>query len=200
MPHLKKAELIEGRVYMPAAIRKSHSSAHADMITWLGVYRAATPGVNLNDNGTVRLDEENEPQPDASLRIETPSVGTSRVSEDDYVEGPPELAVEVAGSSASYDLHEKLIAYQRNGIQEYVVWQIYENQLDWFRLVEEKYVAFVPDEHGIIRSRVFPGLWLDVDSLLAGDLAQVLAVLQQGIQTNEHTIFGQRLQEENSEQ
>lgn len=193
MPHVKKAELIEGRVYMPAAVRKSHSTTHAEIITWLGVYQAATPGVNLNDNGTVRLDKKNEPQPDALLRIETANLGTSRVSADDYIEGPPELAVEIAGTSASYDLHDKLHAYQRNGILEYIVWQIYDQQFDWFHLVESAYQPLLPDENGIIRSRVFPGLQLDVESLLAGDMAEVLAVLQQGIQTEEHTAFVQRL-------
>lgn len=196
MPYLKKAELIEGRVYMPAAIRRSHAKAHADIITWLGVYASSTPGVELDDNGTVRLDEENEPQPDAFLRIEPEPLGTSRVSADDYIEGPPELAVEVSGSSASYDLHEKLKAYQRNGIQEYVVWQIYEQCLDWFQLIAGEYEPLLPDDDGIIRSQVFPGLYLDMDSLLAGDMAQVLNVLQQGLQTKEHAAFVQRLNEQ----
>ena len=193
MPHVKKAELIEGRVYMPAPVRKSHSTAHAEIITWLGVYQAATPGVNVNDNGTVRLDKKNEPQPDASLRIETENLGTSQVSADDYIEGPPELAVEIAGTSASYDLHDKLHAYQRNGIQEYLVWQIYDQHLDWFHLVEGVYKPLLLDENGIIRSQVFPGLQLNVESLLAGDMAEVLAVLQQGIQTQEHAAFVQGL-------
>jgi Uma2 family endonuclease len=197
MPHLKKAELIEGRVYMAAAVRRSHGKAHGNIMAWLGMYSVATPGIELIDNTTVRLDESNEPQPDASLRIETESVGSSRVSEDDYIEGPPELAVEIAGSSASYDLHEKLQAYQRNGIQEYVVWQIYENRLDWFQLVEGKYEPLPPDADGIIRSRVFPGLHLAVESLLTGDMAEVIAVLHKGVQTKEHAAFVQYLRGEN---
>ncbi len=76
------------------------------MICWLGVYKAATPGVGLADNATVRLDAENEPQPDALLRMEIG--GQSQITADDYLEGAPELIVEVAASSASYDLHEKL--------------------------------------------------------------------------------------------
>lgn len=195
MLHLKKAELIEGSVYMSSAVRISHSSSHADMITWLGIYRVATPGVTLHDNGTVRMDEENEPQPDASLRIKAEAIGASWVSEDDYLEGAPELIVEVAASSASYDLYEKLNVYQRNGVQEYIVWQIYENCLDWFVLEEGKYVALQPDADGIIHSRIFPGLYLAVDALLAGDMAKVAAVLQQGLQTEEHAAFIRRLQE-----
>lgn len=196
MPQLKKAELIEGRVYMPSPVKISHGSTHADIITWLGMYRAMTPGVLLVDNGTVRLDEENEPQPDASLRIESEEMGTSRRNSDDYVEGAPELVVEVAASSASYDLHEKLKVYQRNGVKEYLVWQIYENRLDWFELREGQYVTLKPDTDGILRSRVFPGLHLAVDALLAGDLATVLSVLQAGLHTEQHTEFVRYLTQE----
>lgn len=195
MPHLKKAELIEGRVYMSSAVRMSHGRSHAEIITWLGMYWIVTPGVDLIDNGTIRLDEENEPQPDALLRIASKTIGISQESEDDYLEGAPELIVEIAASSASYDLHEKLHVYQRNGVQEYLVWQIYENRLDWFVLEEDKYIALQPDANGILRSRIFPGLQLAVNALLAGEMQKVAAVLQQGLQTEEHAAFVRRLEE-----
>ncbi len=108
-------------------------------------------------------------------------------------EGAPELIVEIAASSASYDLNDKLNAYQRNGVQEYIVWQIYENKLDWFILAEGRYVALVPDEQGILRSQVFPGLWLSVEALRGKDGATLNTVLQQGLQTAEHQEFVQRL-------
>ena len=153
----------------------------------------ATPGVDVQDNTTVRLDTDNEPQPDALLRIEPEVGGNSRISEDDYIEGAPELIVEIAASSASYDLNDKLNAYRRNGVQEYIVWQSYENRIDWFRLEAGRYVCLEPDETGIIKSGVFPGLWLAVNALREGNLAEVLAILQQGIQTVEHQTFVQRL-------
>ncbi len=181
MPHLKKAELIEGVVYMPSPVRAKHSSAHADMMGWLAAYRAATPGVSLHDNATVRLDADNEVQPDALLRLDPAQGGRSRLSPDDYIEGPPELIVEIASSSAAYDLHDKLKVYRRNRVREYVVWQIFEQRLDWFYLTGEgEYAPLLPDEAGIIHSRVFPGLRLAVASLLNGDLAAVLAELQRG--------------------
>jgi Uma2 family endonuclease len=127
-------------------------------MAWLGAYWIATPGVDLQDNPTVRLDADNEPQPDALLPIEPEVGGNSLIGEDDYIEGAPELIVEVAASSASYDLNDKLNAYRRNGVQEYIVWQTYENHLDWFSLQDRRYVPLLPDERGIIRSRVFPGL------------------------------------------
>jgi Uma2 family endonuclease len=195
MPHLKQAELIEGVVYVASPVRANfHGQPHASIVGWLLVYSAATPGVYLADNATVRLDADNEPQPDALLRIEPEVGGNSRVTEDDYIEGAPELIAEIAASSASYDLGDKLNAYRRNGVQEYIVWQSYENKLDWFRLREGRYVVLEPDGEGIIRSEVFPGLWLSVAALQGGNLAEVLAVLQRGLQTPEHQAFVERLQ------
>ncbi|MBW4468179.1 MAG: Uma2 family endonuclease [Pegethrix bostrychoides GSE-TBD4-15B] len=193
MPQLKKAELIEGVVYVSSPVRVIHSQPHADIMTWLGVYRAATPGVAAYDNPTVRLDADNEPQPDAVLRRETG--GQSRISADGYLEGAVELTVEIAASSTSYDLHDKLRVYRRNGIPEYLVWRTYSQQLDWFYLEDETYKPLLPDEAGILRSRVFPGLWLAGNPLLSGDLPAVLATLQQGIHSSEHQQFISQLQQ-----
>ncbi|GET43138.1 Uma2 family endonuclease [Microseira wollei] len=192
MPHVKKAELIEGIVYMPSPVRhRRHGKPHAAIIAWLSDYWLATPGVDLGIETTVLLDLDNEPQPDALLRIE--NGGTSQISEDDYVEGAPELIVEIAASTASYDLHDKKKAYRRNGVQEYIVWQIRKNSLYWFRLEQGKYVSLKPDENGVIRSQVFPGLWLAVPALLSGDLATVMAVLPEGINSAEHGDFVNQL-------
>lgn len=194
MPQIKKAELIEGVVYMPSPVRfKGHDAPHLQMVTWLGVYLGGTPGLSAGDNATVRLDPDNEPQPDILLRLEKAKGGRSEISDDDYIEGAPEMIVEIAGSSASYDLHEKLTVYRRNGVQEYIVWQVYEQRIDWFALQDEQYVKLQPDEHGIIRSRIFPGLWLDVNAMLKGEIANFLAVLQQGLATPEHQTLVEQL-------
>jgi len=193
MPHLKKAELIEGVVYMAAALRfRSHGQPHGWLITWLGVYASSTLGVELGIEPTVRLDLDNSPQPDAVLLIEERYGGQARLSEDDYVEGAPELVAEIAASSAAIDLGDKKRAYRRNGIKEYIVWQVFEQKLDWFALQEGEYVP-LPIDAGVIRSRVFPGLWLAVDDLLAGNMAQVLAVLQEGLATPEQAVFVKQL-------
>jgi Uma2 family endonuclease len=194
-PDLKKAEFIEGRVYMPSPVRaKSHGKPHGHLMGWLEVYCAATPGVECYDNTTVRLDLDNEPQPDALLRIEPEKGGHCHISEDDYLEGAPELIVEIAASSTSYDLHEKLRVYRRNGVQEYLVWRVYDKQIDWFALANEEYVRLTPDATQVIRSQVFPGLRLDVAALLAGNLAHALTELQKGIGTPKHVAFVERLQ------
>ncbi len=191
-PHVKKAELIEGIVYMASPLRiTEHGEPHGSIVTWLGVYKAATPNIQLGDNCTVRLDAENEPQPDALLRITVD--GQSTISEDGYVEGAPELIVEISASTASIDLHDKLKAYRRNQVQEYLVWRVYDGEFDWFRLREGKYIKLQPNEKGIICSEYFPGLWLAQASLITGDLAQVLAILQQGLNSSEHQNFVTKL-------
>ena len=197
MPHLKKAELIEGIVYMASPLRfESHAEPHANIIGWLALYKAATPGVRLGDNATVRLDIDNEPQPDALLRIE--KGGQSIISQDDYVEGAPELIVEIAASSASYDVHQKLNVYRRNQVQEYLVWRFYEQEFDWFRLQAGEYIKLEPDSDGIMRSQIFPGLWLDKNALLMGDLGKVLVILQRGLETTEHRDFVNKLTDNHS--
>jgi Uma2 family endonuclease len=191
MPDGVKAELIEGIVYMAAAAVRArhHGNPHALMLTWLGVYHAATPGTYIADNTTVRLDLDNEPQPDILLCLDAAIGGQSRISEDDYIEGAPELVVEIAASSASYDLHAKLDMYRRNGVREYLVWQMYENEFFWYRLDTGRYIEAGPDEQGLIESQVFPGLVLDVTALLARDLATVLAKLQRSIGSGLHQDF-----------
>ena len=194
-PDIKKAELIEGVVYVSAAVRiTSHGEPHFAVITWLGAYVASTPGVRAADNATVRLDLDNEPQPDVLLRIEPQAGGQSRVDDDDYLDGAPELVVEIAASSVSYDLHDKLRVYRRNGVREYVVWRVHDRQIDWFALADDEYRRLEPDADGILHSTVFPGLRLAGEALLAGDVATVLTELQQGLDTDEHAVFVTRLQ------
>jgi Uma2 family endonuclease len=167
-PDIKRAELVEGVVYVASPLRSDvHGMPHADIVVWLGTYRSMTPGVYLSDNATVQLDDKNEVQPDAILWREEP--GGARLTEKGYVEGAPQLVVEVAASSASYDLHDKLGAYRRTGVREYVVWRTLDRAIDWLRLRAGEYVRVEPDERGLIESEVFPGLRLDVAKMLAGD-------------------------------
>lgn len=191
----KKAELIEGIVYiMPAALRfRSHGQPHGRILTWLGNYEAMTPGVALGVEPTVRLDLDNEPQPDAVLIIIPEAGGQTRISEDDYIEGSPELVVEIAASSVAIDLHGKKQAYRRNGVREYIVWQVLDEKLSWFSLQEGEYLELAPNEEGVLQSRVFPGLWLAVNELLTGNMQVVLNVLQTGLQSVEHADFIDKL-------
>jgi Putative restriction endonuclease len=195
MPEDCKAELIEGIVYMSAALRfRSHGKPHSHLNVWLATYQIFTPGVEIADAPTVRLNADNEPQPDIVLFIDPQMGGQSRLSQDDYIEGAPELLAEISASTVSIDLGSKKTAYQRNGVQEYIVWRVLDQAVDWFYLDNGKYVDLCPDADGIIRSRQFPGLWLDRSALLNGDMPQVLTVLQLGLATTEHQTFVQSLQ------
>jgi Uma2 family endonuclease len=197
MPKVKKAELIEGVVYVTSPLRhRSHGKPHAVVMTLLSAYWSATPGVDIGDNSIVRLDLDNEPQPDVLLRIE--SGGQSIVSDDDYIEGAPELIVEIAASSAAYDLYDKKQVYRRHGVQEYIVWQVFDRKVDWFSITEGEYVPLQPDDNGVVKSFVFPGLWLAVPLLLAGEIVNAIAVLQSGLTSPEHAQFIELLSHQSS--
>jgi Uma2 family endonuclease len=194
MPETVQAELVEGVVYVSSPLRADdHGEQHADTVGWMTLYRAATPGVRVTDNSTLFLDLDNEVQPDVMMRVTPDAGGTSRLREDGYVEGPPELIVEIAASSASYDLHDKRNAYRRNGVQEYIVWRVLDGAIDWWELVEGQYVPLPADEAGVICSHVFPGLCLDVAAMLAADLARVMAVQQARLGGEAHAAFVARL-------
>ncbi len=193
IPDLKKAELIEGVVVVPSPVRVFHHGVpHSWLVAWLLFYRGHTPGVQTADNTTVRLDESNVPQPDATLFIVRG--GQARVDQDDYLSGAPELVAEVSSSRVAQDLGPRLEAYRRNGIREYVVWRVADAAIDWFVLRRQQYEP-LPLTAGVYRSEVFPGLWLSPAALVAEDLAAVLHVLQEGIASAEHAAFVARLQQ-----
>jgi len=177
---IKKAELIAGIVYVASPLRfLSHGKPHSQLTTWLGIYQARLPNLEVGVEPTVRLDEENEPQPDVALfRVG----GNARIDQEGYITGAPELIVEIAASSASYDLHSKKQIYEATGVREYIVWRTLERQLDWFILDQGRYQPLAPDGEGILRSREFPGLWLHLPALLRDDMATVLRTLDQGCQ------------------
>ena len=175
-PEIKKAELVEGVVYVGGRVRTTaHGEPHALVVGWLGLYAAEKPDLHVANSTTVFLDERNEVQPDAVLLRFEP--GVVRETEDDFVEGAPQLIVEVALSSASYDLHDKKEAYRRSRVREYVVLRTLDDALDWFELRDGAYARREPDERGIIESGQFPGLRLHVPSLLARDAAGVIGAL-----------------------
>lgn len=166
-----------------------HAEPHADLMGWLWLYKTMTPGVRLGDNPTVRLDRDNEPQPDVVLRLDEQVGGQSVIGAEGYVEGAPEFIAEITASTATIDLGDKLQAYRRSGVREYLVWQVFDEQIDWFQLQEDEYIGLVPDAEGIMRSQIFPGLWLDRKAMIVGDMQRVMAVLQEGVSGSDHQTF-----------
>ncbi|WP_373539377.1 Uma2 family endonuclease [Chamaesiphon sp.] len=164
---------------------RSHAQPHSQIMTWLGLYQANVPSLIVGIEPTVRLDLDNEPQPDAVMFI--PGRGAS-ITEDDYIAGAPELVVEIAASTVSIDLHDKKAAYRRNGVQEYIVWRTLEREIDWFSLQDGEYIRLKLDDKGVIKSQIFPGLWLAVEAMLSGSMADVLAVLQSGLNSIDRSL------------
>ncbi|GAB4139776.1 MAG: Uma2 family endonuclease [Planctomycetaceae bacterium] len=196
MPNLKLAERIEGVVYMPAAIRhEQHGHPHSLVLGWLGHYVAETPGVDFGDNSSLQIDADNDPQPDAYLFIRPEKGGQCRITEDGYLKGAPELIFEISASSASRDLNQKKTVYRRNGVQEYAVWKVMENEIVWFQLDNGQYVEMSANENGLFKSQVFPGLWLDDPAIRNSELKRVLTVQQTGCESAEHQKFVNQLAE-----
>lgn len=158
-------------------------------MAWLGVFRASTPGVQSYDNATVRLDDENVIQPDCSLLLDPARGGQATIDEDGYISGAPELCAGISASSASLDLNAKFRVCRTHGVREYIVWRVFDKELDWFVLRNADYVRLAPSEEGLVKSTIFPGLWLDPATLLRGDLALVLQRLRDGLASAEHAAF-----------
>ncbi|HUY90309.1 MAG TPA: Uma2 family endonuclease [Pirellulales bacterium] len=190
-PEIKCAELIGGIVYMPSPVSVEHNDMDGSLGIWLGTYRVATPGTASGHNGTLFL-QDDTPQADLNLRI-LPDYGGASWVEGSYLHGVPELLVEICRSSASYDLHVKYDLYQAAKVPEYLAVLLYEREIRWHVLEGDSYQLLSPDADGLLRSRVFPGLWLDGQALLAGDMSRVLKRLQDGLQSPEHQQFVERL-------
>jgi Uma2 family endonuclease len=194
MPDLKKAELLNGVVYMPPPVSTgSHGMPHSDLLLWLGSYRIQTPGVDQSTDGTLRLEGDNDPQPDASLFVLREHGGSAWLDEKGYLCGRPDLVAEVAATTASYDRNQKLDVYRTAGITEYLIHRTFDGEIDWFVLRDGQYQPIPAEADGTVRSVAMPGLWLDPAALVRRDMARVMAVLQAGLASPEHAAFVDRL-------
>ena len=207
-PVVYSAELLQGVVHItrrresqngkemivPPISAGGHSQPHASLITWLGSYAAFTEGVAaLSPITTILPSRTTGLEPDAVIRILPESGGGSTIGGDGFLHGTPELLAEISFTSGSRDFGKKYDAYEAEGVPEYLIWRTAEKEVHWFALKRKKYVALEPHSDGTLRSGQFPGLWLDVPALLAGDMAKVLATLQQGIASPEHAAFVSKL-------
>jgi hypothetical protein len=177
-PDIKKAELISGMVYVPSPARYAyHDRQQQLMYLWIVTYSFDDPGLATSLNATIFLTDDGEVQTDVALFRIDQEGATIHLDDEGYLVGTPDLVVEIAASSAAYDLHDKMELYRLAGVPEYIVWQVLENRIDWFVLQDGAYVPHPPDANGIIESRRFPGLRLAVDRMLALDRSAVLATL-----------------------
>jgi hypothetical protein len=197
-PASQRAELIEGIVFMSPPISNLHSDGHGLLYLLLKHYALATPRVGATLCASLRLDGQNEYQPDATLRIKSGALARSKIASDGFLEGAPEFAAEIAVSSAGYDLHEKKAVYQRCQIREYLVWQVMDSKIHWFSLEDGQYVQLQPLTDGVICSHVFPGLWLNFPAMLAGADDKALRTLEKGLKSAEHKTFVRKLSAKNA--
>ena len=191
MPEDFKAELIGGIVYVASPLRRRHGNRHLLLGSLLAAYEARTTGVEAGDNVTILLGDEEEPQPDLYVRILPAHGGQSRTTDDDYLDGAPELVIEITHSTYAIDLHHKKDDYARHGVREYVVWTLADDRLHWFDLRNNTPLSTEAD--GVLRLRTFPGLWIDGPALFARDYDRLMGTLQQGLATPEHAEFVARL-------
>jgi len=191
LPELKFAELLEGVVYLPSPLSRSHGSQDFTVHGWLTYYVAGTPGTEGGTNATWLMLSD-APQPDCCLCI-SPEYGGRSAVERGLWTGAPELIVEVSQSSRDHDLGPKLRLYRAAGVLEYITVVLSEQQVTWRQLVDGDYRPIAPDADGLLRSRVFPGLWLDPDALLRRDSRRLLDVVQQGLDSPEHRQFATAL-------
>ena len=190
-PEDTKFELIGGIVYMASPQRIDHGKFQGALSAALWIYATQTPGVHLLGGSTTILSEESEPQPDLTLRILSKFGGQSRETDDHYVKGAPELLAEISHSTRAIDLHDKREVYQAAGVKEYMVLNLEDAELVWFDFAAQG--SIVPDKKGIARSRVFPGLWINVPALLADDGKRLIATVNQGLKSAAHAAFVKKL-------
>lgn len=208
-PVVYSAELLQGVVHVtrwrefqngkeaivPPISAGGHATPDNHLQTVFGTYAANTSGVASHSAVTTILPSKTTGlEPDAMLRVLPECGGGADIGADNFVHGVPELLAEISFTSGARDFGKKFDAYQADGVPEYLVWRTAEQEVHWFALKRKKYVALQPHADGTLRSSAFPGLWLDVPALLAGDLAKVLATLQQGVASPEHAAFVAKLQ------
>jgi Uma2 family endonuclease len=189
MPPETRAELVGGVVYMPSPLSFDHGEESNDVGGWLFYYKMFTPGVSSPKDATVKLDSQGEPQPDCQLLILADWGGKTHIDEEGYIAGGPELIVEIARSSRSYDLNQKKADYQRAGVREYLVIELDPNRIHWFIRRGRQFKDLLPGPDGIFRSETFPGLWLDGESLFAEDRRRLIRILKRGLRSPEHAAF-----------
>ena len=189
MPPDTRAELVGGVVCMPSPMRGDHGNTSRIAAGWLFHYQLKTPGIPGEDGCTVKLDNQGEPQPDHMLHLPPELGGKTSLDDKGYLTGPPELVVEIARSSRSYDLKQKRADYERAGVIEYVVVELDPNRIHWFIRSGSRFKKLAPGPDGIYRSKIFPGLWLDAEALFAENRQRLIEVLEQGLATPEHAAF-----------
>ena len=184
-----RAELIEGTVRVrlrePVTVSEPHSAYQQMLSQWFGEFVKRAPRVKARATPTVLLDEDAEPEPDGVMmwrRADERPGDQAGPAAGGCVDRPPELAAEVSVSSLATDLGGKFRDYHAAGVAEYVVFDVRGRRVRWFvRDADGLFVDLPPDADGLLKSREFPGLWLDPAAFFAEDAAGVEAAVAAGV-------------------
>jgi Uma2 family endonuclease len=163
-PESIRFELINGTVYRASPQRIPHGKYTSRLASVLSFYEMQTPGVENTVDSTVILGDKSEPR---------------------------QMVIEIAHSTVAIDLHEKKSDYEQAQIGEYVVICVEEKKVYWFDSVSRRTKKLPSD--GVLRSRMFPGLWIDCPALFAYDTRRLIRVLNKGLASPEHARFIKRL-------
>jgi Uma2 family endonuclease len=184
-----RAELIVGVVHIGSRVTARHGGSHANIIWWIAKYSMTTPGTAAYDNTTTILSDDTEPQPDAALLIDQRHGGQTRIDRQGYIQGAPEFIAEIADSSDSIDLGAKKGAYEKAGVGEYLVISVIEEQVHWFVRRSCHFEPLVVAEDGVLKSELFPGLWLHPAAFFKPSKSRFRAVTKKGLDSPEHSAF-----------
>ena len=194
--HLK-AELINGLVSLNRGVRADLEDLSNSVIqSWVRSYAGLTPGTRMDVNTIVILAWDTVPQPNIVLRVLSENGGKSRMTDGGTLKDAPELMVDFTTSHQTFDIRDKLGAFRRHGVAEYLVWWANDQKLDWFCLEQGKYALNLPDSNGVLTSPSFPGLRLNLSALLNRNSAAVMATLRRSLESSEHAGFVARLEKQ----
>ena len=124
---------------------------------------------------TVRLSVDQGPEPDVFFVSKT----RLRMVGEKYVDGPPDLCVEVISkTSRRRDRGRKSVLYADHGVREYWIIDPLLNTVEFFENQNGAWKSISPDAQGRLHSRVLAGFWLKPE-WLQGELPPVLPLMQE---------------------
>lgn len=169
-----RAEWIDREVHlMPPA-----SNRHQDLVRFLTSLFSTV--VEATDSGAVvrpapfQMKLENGREPDVLVVTEE---NLDRV-QDTHLEGPADLVVEILSpGSGPRDRGDKFYEYEAAGIPEYWIVDPEREQLEVYRLVDDRYESAFMGAEGRVESTLLEGLWVRAEWFWQEPLPKVLDVL-----------------------
>ncbi len=176
IPEGVKADLLDGKIIRDSPAIPMHADVASWLLTLLRIFvEQFGLGKVLAAPVTVRLAKYQSPEPDISF-INKSRLG---VIGESYINGPPDLCVEVISrSSRRIDRGRKFVLYAEHGVKEYWIIDPLPEKVEFFENQNGEWRGILPDEHGRLYSKVLPGFWLKPE-WLQGDLPPVLPLLQE---------------------